>query len=85
VDVDEAGRVTRLAVDHVMDPSAPGPVEEVARRAVDVPVPQVYVDAVRAFLANHDYRDAPRHFYTYTFFDPSRPTDPNPAPGAARK
>ncbi|HEY1606464.1 MAG TPA: hypothetical protein VGF77_12800 [Allosphingosinicella sp.] len=77
--------MTRLAVDRAIDPSAPGSVEEVARRAVNMPVPQAYVDAVRAFLGHHDYRNAPGHFHTYTFFDPSRPADPNPAPVAARQ
>jgi hypothetical protein len=81
VQVDTAGKVTSLKIDHVIDPALPGPPDDVTKRAVNVPVPETYLSAVRASLNRHGYDGSKRSFYTYTFFDPARPTDPDPEPG----
>lgn len=79
------GRISHVDVDSVIDPTGPGPPEEVARHRVNVDVPPVYILAVRGFLERQHYSGNPPSFYTYTFFNPARPeaAEPSPAECAA--
>jgi hypothetical protein len=77
VTADGSGGISDLKLDHVIDPSGPGTAEEVARRAVDIRVPDAYVAAVRTFLENLE-RSRPsklqKVYYTYTIYDPAQPS-----------
>ena len=68
VTVNSAGKIDTLEVSKVVDPSSG------TTNAVDVPVPKDYVTAARAFLSKQTYTSDPKHFFTYTFYDPSQPT-----------
>ena len=75
---DGAGGISDLEVSRVIDPTGPGTPEEVAKHAVDVPVPPVYIAAARKFLEGLERTRAssgaqPTVHYAYTFYDPSQP------------
>jgi hypothetical protein len=73
VNVDPTGRITRVTVDRVVDPSAPGTPEEVASRPVQIDLPPAYLLAVRARLERQPHPGNPPSFVTYTFYNPARP------------
>jgi hypothetical protein len=66
--VNASGKIDTLKVSKVLDPSSG------TTNPVDVPVPQNYVAAARAFLSKRTYPTDPKQFFTYTFYDPSQPT-----------
>ena len=66
--VNASGKIDTLKVSKVLDPSSG------TTNPVDVPVPQSYVAAARAFLSKRTYPTAPKEFFTYTFYDPSQPS-----------
>ena len=75
---DGAGGISDLQVSRVIDPSGPGPAEEVAKHTVDVALPPVYIAAARRFLESIERAKAPTGgqpavHYAYTFYDPSQP------------
>jgi len=73
---DGAGGISDLQIDHVIDPDGPGTAEEVAKRAVNVPVPPIYIAAVRAFLERLEHSrsgGSQKVYYTYTLYDPAQP------------
>jgi hypothetical protein len=78
VTVDSAGVVETLKVAKVIDPSSG------STNSVDVAVPATYVNAARAFLAKRKYGSDPRHFNTWLFYDPSRPTRADIDPKSGR-
>ena len=67
VTVNSSGKVDTLKISKVLDPSS-GSTE-----AVNVPIPESYVAAAQAFLSRRTYSAEPKQFFTYTFYDPSRP------------
>jgi hypothetical protein len=67
VTVNSSGKVDTLKVSKVIDPSS-GSTE-----AVNVPIPESYVAAAHAVLSKRTYSTDPKQFFTYTFYDPSRP------------
>lgn len=77
VTTDHVGKIDTLVVSEVIDPATG------STRPVDVPVPDVYVAEARAWLGQKGYKPDD-HFFTYTFFDPARPTqadiDPKSGP-----
>ena len=80
VSVDSNGQVGELKVDKVLDPSlATGP-DDAMNHPVQMTLPDSYLAAVRAFLNRRGYEPGQEKFFTYTFFDPSRPEEPNPSP-----
>jgi type II secretory pathway component PulC len=68
VTVNSSGKVDALEVSKVLDPSSG------TTNAVNVPVPESYVAAAREFLSKRTYSADPPQFFTYTFYDPSRPS-----------
>ena len=74
--VNSGGKIDTLKVSKVIDPSSG------TTNAVDVVVPQRYVEAARTFLSGRTYPSDPKQFFTYTYYDPSQPTradiDPKP-------
>jgi len=78
VSVNSSGKVEALKVAKVIDPSSG------TTNPVDVPVPQSYVAAARAFLSKRSYTAAPKQFFTYTFYDPSQPERADIDPKADR-
>jgi type II secretory pathway component PulC len=77
--VNSSGKIETLKVAKVLDPSSG------TTNPVDVPVPQSYVTAARAFLSKRTYSTDPKEFFTYTFYDPSQPTRADIDPKAGRK
>jgi len=63
------GKVDELKVAKVIDPSS-GSTDPVA-----VTVPEAYVAAAREYLRMRTYPTDKTRFFTYLFYDPSRPTD----------
>lgn len=80
VNVDASGRIARVAVERVVDPSAPGTPEEVASRPVQIELPPEYLLAVRARLERQPHPATPPSFSTYTFYNPARPNSAEVGP-----
>jgi hypothetical protein len=78
--VDGQGKVSSLKVDKVLDPSLATSPEDAINHPVEMDLPDAYLVAVRAFLDRRGYEPGRDKFYTYTFFDPSRPQEPDPGP-----
>jgi hypothetical protein len=76
--VDGAGKITSLKVDRVIDPERGGGPAGAPGPTVEIVVPESYLAAARAMLDHHGYDGSKPVFYTYTLYDPSRPTDANP-------
>jgi hypothetical protein len=68
VTVNSSGVVDTLKVAKVIDPSSG------TTNAVQIKVPVSYVSAARSALMTHKYDPDPKHFSTYFFYDPARPT-----------
>ena len=64
-------RVDTLKVSKVIDP-ATGSTDP-----VDIAVPDEYIAAARDYLRLRTYPPRQIPFYTYLFYDPARPTEPN--------
>ncbi len=61
-------RVADLKVAKVIDPASG------STAAVDIPVPEAYVQAAREHLLTKTYSGDQRKFFTYLYFDPKHPT-----------
>jgi hypothetical protein len=81
VNVDASGRITRVEVATVIDPSAPGTPEEVANHPVQMELPAEYLLAVRARLERQPHAASQPSFSTYTFYNPARPNSAEVGPG----
>ena len=73
VTVDEEGRVTETAVEHVVDPARGRTAEEAAANPIQMDLPPAYLAAARAHIERRTYPGAPTTFWTYTLFDPAQP------------
>jgi hypothetical protein len=85
VTVDQSGRLSALKVDKVLDPSLATSPDDAMNHPVDIALPETYLAAVRAFLGRRDHRGGPNPFFTYTFFDPSRPDRADLEPDAQHR
>jgi hypothetical protein len=63
----EGGKLASVDVVKVFDPAS-GTTDPVHLR-----LPDEYIEAAHAFFRKKDYRKAPQHFYSYTWYDPMRP------------
>jgi hypothetical protein len=74
VTADGVGKIDTIVISKVIDP-ATGTTDP-----INLSVPSTYVTAAREWLRQRTYKPG-SHFFTYTFFDPLRPTkadiDPN--------
>lgn len=68
VSLGQDGKVDELTVAKVIDPSS-GSTDPVA-----VTVPEAYVAAAKEYLRMRTYPTDETRFFTYLFYDPSRPT-----------
>jgi hypothetical protein len=67
VTVDARGKVAVMKVINVTGIGAR------SVKPLEVQVPDVYLDAARAFFAVRTYPANPGHFFTYLAYDPARP------------
>lgn len=78
VTVNSFGKVDTLKVAKVIDP-ATGSTD-----AVDIAVPATYVQAAQKLYIERTYPANQKHFFTYAFYDPSRPGRADIDPKAGR-
>lgn len=76
--VNSAGKIETLQVSKVIDPSTH------STDAVSVPVPAEFIAAAKVQLLTRTYPASPNHFFTYLFFDPTRPTKADIDPRSGR-
>ena len=74
VDVDEQGQITGFDVEKVIDPKSG------STAAVNVPVPDVFVEAARKKAAENTKAGEAKRYFTYYFFDPRFPDSTNVFP-----
>lgn len=67
VTVNSTGKVETLKVAKVIDPGTH------TTDAVNVPVPDSYLNAAKPLLIKTNYGPDPSHFNTWLFYDPARP------------
>lgn len=79
VTVDAAGKVNSLKISKVIDPNTG------STDAIDLPVPEEYVTAVRKHLLKRTYDTKDGQFYTYIFYDPAHPSRADIDPNATRQ
>jgi hypothetical protein len=73
VKIDGDGRIDTLKVDRVIDPLLATSPDDAINHPVEMVLPDSYLAAVRVSLNAKHYQGGPKTFYTYKFFDPSRP------------
>lgn len=78
VTTDASGKIDTLKISKVIDPTS-GTTDP-----VDVVVPQEYVHAARAQFLKRAYK-AGDHFFTYSFYDPARPSKADIDPKTERR
>lgn len=76
--VNAAGKIETLQVSKVIDTSTH------STDAVPVPVPAEFIAAAKAQLLTRTYPISPNPFFTYLYFDPTRPTKADIDPRSGR-
>jgi hypothetical protein len=79
VTLNASGKVDTLKVSKVIDPNSG------STDAVDIPVPAEYLAAAKTSLLKRTYDPKEKQFFTYTFYDPSRPSQADIDPKAKRQ